>query len=105
LAERIDIWKKVVDVQQHFNDLEMRIRNFAITILGALFGAASLALSRDVKIQFEGMNLPLGLFLLLAALLTWIGFWFMDRHWYHRLLYGAVQQGMKVEESIKSASP
>jgi hypothetical protein len=68
LAERIDIWKKVVDVQQHFNDLEMRIRNFAITILGALFGAASLALSRDVKIQFEGMNLPLGLFLLLAAL-------------------------------------
>ncbi|TGR62067.1 hypothetical protein EN866_41865, partial [Mesorhizobium sp. M2D.F.Ca.ET.223.01.1.1] len=25
----VDAWKKTVDVQQHFNDLEMRVRNFA----------------------------------------------------------------------------
>jgi FMN phosphatase YigB (HAD superfamily) len=105
LAERIDFWKKVIDVQQHFNDLEMRIRNFAITILGALFGAAGLALSRDVRIEIGGLGYPLGLFLLIAALLTWMGFWFMDRHWYHRLLYGAVQHGMRVENSIKAAVP
>jgi hypothetical protein len=105
LTERIEIWKKVVDVQQHFNDLEMRIRNFAVTILGALFGAAGLALSRDIKIDVGGVDFPLGLFFLLAALVTWSAFWFMDRHWYHRLLYGAVKHGMKVENSIKMAVP
>jgi phosphoglycolate phosphatase-like HAD superfamily hydrolase len=105
LAERIEIWKKAIDVQQHFNDLEMRIRNFAITILGALFGAAGLALSRDVTIEIGDRALPLGLFLLVAALLTWSGFWFMDRHWYHKLLYGSVEHGMKVENSIKSIIP
>ena len=30
----VDVWKKCVDVQQHFNDLEMRIRNFAVSFVG-----------------------------------------------------------------------
>jgi FMN phosphatase YigB (HAD superfamily) len=33
----LDIWKKTVDVQQHFNDLELRIRNYALTVLAALW--------------------------------------------------------------------
>ena len=28
-AGQIEIWKKIVDVQQHFNDLELRVRNCA----------------------------------------------------------------------------
>ena len=32
---QIEIWKKIVDVQQHFNDLELRIRNFALIVTGA----------------------------------------------------------------------
>ena len=28
----VEIWKKVIDVQQHFNDIELRIRNMAITL-------------------------------------------------------------------------
>ncbi|MGB3684156.1 MAG: hypothetical protein WA990_16885, partial [Rubrobacteraceae bacterium] len=31
----LEQWKKVVEVQQHFNDLELRIRNFALIITGA----------------------------------------------------------------------
>ena len=35
-----EIWKKGVEVHQHFNDLELRIRNYAITITGALVARA-----------------------------------------------------------------
>jgi len=28
--------EKTVDVQQHFNDLELRIRNYAVTVLAAM---------------------------------------------------------------------
>jgi phosphoglycolate phosphatase-like HAD superfamily hydrolase len=105
LKNKIEIWKKVVDVQQHFNDLEMRIRNVAVTILGALFGAAGLALSRDVTLEIGGLLVPLGVILLLAALLTWAAFYFMDRHWYHRLLYGAVKHERKIEDAIKGRIP
>jgi hypothetical protein len=34
-AGQIEIWKKIVDVQQHFNDLELRVRNFALIVTGA----------------------------------------------------------------------
>jgi hypothetical protein len=105
LGNKIDIWKKIVDVQQHFNDLEMRIRNFAITLLGVLFGAAGLSLSRDITIQFGRLDVPVGVVLLLAALFTWAAFYFMDRHWYHRLLYGAVKHAEKVENAIKGQIP
>lgn len=39
LKLKIDIWKTVVDVQKHFNDLEMKVRNFGILILSAFIGA------------------------------------------------------------------
>ncbi len=35
----IEIWKAVVEVQKHFNDIEMRIRAMLVTILSALFAS------------------------------------------------------------------
>src|SRR5919107_1068106 len=29
ISSYLDVWKKTIDVQQHFNDLELRVRNFA----------------------------------------------------------------------------
>ncbi|MDS0065324.1 hypothetical protein [Enterobacter cloacae] len=39
LKLKIDVWKTVIDVQKHFNDLEMKVRNFGILILSAFIGA------------------------------------------------------------------
>ncbi|MCG8350429.1 MAG: hypothetical protein MI924_21905 [Chloroflexales bacterium] len=33
VAYALDIWKKTIDVQQHFNTIEMQIRNFAVQAL------------------------------------------------------------------------
>ena len=38
LAITVDIWKYIVSVQMHFNDMEMRIRNLYFTILAAALG-------------------------------------------------------------------
>jgi hypothetical protein len=32
--------------------------------------------------------------------LAWLSFWYMDRGWYHRLLLGAVRQGLKIENEL-----
>lgn len=45
----IEIWKKVVDVQQHFNDLEMRIRNFALTTAGVLILAVGFTYQHSLQ--------------------------------------------------------
>jgi hypothetical protein len=101
----VDVWKKIVDVQQHFNDLELRIRNYAVTLVVALMGAAAFAFKDHLELTLRGVNIPLASGLLLCALLGWGAFYFMDRFWYHRLLYGAVAIGARIERRLKPVLP
>jgi len=94
----VDIWKKTIDVQQHFNDLELRIRNFAFTVLGVLISAAAVALK-----EYETSYLSW--ILVLVALGLWGMFFVMDYYWYHRLLIGSVKHGTKIEDEWGAAIP
>ena len=88
----IEVWKQTIQVQQHFNDIELRIRNYAITLLGAVFGVAAYAFKEHA---------PTGVIigLLLGGLILSYAFYFMDRHWYHRLLIGSVKHGLFIEKN------
>jgi HAD superfamily hydrolase (TIGR01549 family) len=98
----VEAWKKTIDVQQHFNDLEMRIRNFALTITAAILGAVGLGVSQN---GFSAAFFWYGSLLTGGGLGVWIAFYFMDRHWYHRLLYGAVRHGEYIEERCRIMLP
>jgi len=99
--ERVDVamdaWKKSVEVQTHFNDIEIRIRNLAITVVGAVFSVGGLLLKDNRTSNLPGAVVLLGGFLCLA-------FFFMDGGWYHRLLHGAVEHGRSLENYIKEQS-
>ena len=43
LQIQISIWEKTIDVQMHFNDLCLKIRSFAVSILGVLLGASAIS--------------------------------------------------------------
>lgn len=101
----IEIWKKCVDVHQHFNDLEMRIRNFALTVVGALIAAVSFTYQQGLHTHIFGINLPTGMGLIVAAIFAWAGFFFMDRYWYHVLLKGAVTHSAKIEKRYAESIP
>lgn len=101
----LDVWKKTVDVQQHFNDLELRIRNYAVTILAAILGLAAYGIKEDIQIVVLGHFISLSAAVLIAGIFPWLAFYFMDRFWYHRLLYGAVGHGSRIEDRWKTAIP
>ncbi|MBX9721753.1 MAG: HAD hydrolase-like protein [Candidatus Obscuribacterales bacterium] len=101
----IEIWKKCVDVHQHFNDLEMRIRNFALTVVGALIAAVSFTYQQGLQTHIFGAAIPAGLGLVGAAFFAWLGFFFMDRYWYHVLLKGAVMHSAKIEKRYAASIP
>ncbi len=86
------IWQKTIDVQQHFNDLEMRVRNFGLTLLVAVLGVTGALLKEENKLLASG--------LLLGALIAWAAFYVMDRWWYHPLLRGAVAHATAIEEEL-----
>jgi hypothetical protein len=85
-------WEKAIDVQMHFNDLEIRIRNLALTLLAAIVGGVGLALEGDRK--------AVAAILLAAALGAWLSFYLMDRFWYHPLLKGAVDHAARLEDEL-----
>lgn len=98
----IEIWKKIVDVQQHFNDIELRIRNYALIVVGALLALGGYALKESVAIQLLGAELSAASVIVFAAVIPLLSFYFMDRFWYHRLLDGSVNAGIEVEKKLQA---
>ena len=101
----LEVWKTTIGVQQHFNELSLRVRSIAITVLGGFLAVAGYALKERASVEFMGQQISLTGAILLAALLCWAAFYVMDRLWYHRLLRAAVQHGRIVEEHLRPTVP
>jgi hypothetical protein len=101
LKLQVEIWKKVVQTQEHFNDLGLRIRNFAILLLAAFLGIGGYALKEQTIVPFLGFNLSLAGLIVLSSVLPWKAFYLMDKFWYHRLLKGSVNAGIPIEAELK----
>jgi hypothetical protein len=93
-----ETWKTTIQVQQHFNEIEMKIRAAYVTVALALFAAQGYLIDKQLQIVFWSIAVQLSVFLPLIGLVVTYMFYFVDRHWYHRLLMGAVKHGMKLEE-------
>ena len=99
-AGQIEIWKKIVDVQQHFNDLELRIRNFALVVTGAFLGLGGYAIKDGGIITVFGLEMSVAGLVVVSAIFPLLAFYFMDRLWYHRLLDGSVMAGIEAERIL-----
>ena len=96
----IEVWKKIVDVQQHFNDLELRIRNFALIVTGAFLGLGGYAIKDGGFTNLWSNQISSAALIIAASLLPLCAFYLMDRLWYHRLLDGAVKAGIDAESEL-----
>ncbi len=102
LKYTIEAWKQSVDVQQHFNEICMKIRNYYITVVTALLALIGVILSRvtDPYFAIGPIEVHTALPVLAAIVLASYLFYFIDRHWYHRLLLGAVRNALEIENEI-----
>ena len=101
----VEIWKHSVSVQMHFNDMEMRVRNLYITILAAALGLIGLLQGKNFSIPALWLDVSLPFFVVLSIVPVSMLFYFTDRHWYHRLLIGAVNQCMVIEKKYRDTLP
>ena len=89
----LDIWKKVVDVQQHFNEIELKIRNFAVTIYTFFLGGIGYCVYNEIKIS----DRPVASFLAFVGAIAIFAFFYMDKYWYHQFLKGASKTAGQIE--------
>lgn len=97
LSHIIDIWKKIIDVQQHFNDIALRIRNIALTVFTAIIGAIGYVEKEKLALAINKFTIPYSSLVSLSGCFIMFAFFYMDRAWYHKLLTGAVKQGSELE--------
>jgi hypothetical protein len=101
LDQLTSLWEKTIDVQMHFNDLQLRVRNFAILLISAFVGGFGAAMKENFFVHVALFNIPISSLILAFAALVWLAFYFMDTLWYHPLLIGSVMHGMVLEGEIK----
>ena len=97
LKLRVEMWKKTVDVQEHFNDIALRLRSIAITVLVGALGAA-FYVAKDA-----GYGVSLGIVIMGA--IGWSAFFLMDRYWYHIFLRASGIHAGETEKRLMAVLP
>jgi hypothetical protein len=106
----IEAWKKTVDVQQHFNDIQIRIRNFAITVLTAVLAAAGVATQQHTSVTFaiplvgETIHTLLAVWILGAGVIALMAVYITELG-YHQLLKGAVEHADSIQNRLEKIEP
>lgn len=98
----VEVWKKSIEVQQHFNDLSWRIRALWLTALTFILGATFLAYREADPISLGCLGETSPAFVIpILGIFLWLAFWFVDALWYHRLLSGSVVEGLRIEKELE----
>lgn len=105
LTKAVEIWKQIIAVQMHFNDIEMRIRNLYVTVVLAIVGATGWVIDKKLMLHLSVLRVHFAVAILMAGVLVSYLFYFMDRYWYHQLLKGAVDQGRVLDRHYADAIP
>ncbi|REL34683.1 hypothetical protein [Thalassotalea euphylliae] len=105
LKLNVEAWKTTVDVQKHFNDLEMKVRNFGLLIISAFISAIGVSLKSNYEVTLLESSIPVGSLIAFVAFFVWNLVFFVDVYWYHPLLKGAVLKGIAIEKEIQKDLP
>src|SRR5690606_38309066 len=54
-----EVWKATIEVQKHFNEISLRVRSIAVTVLGAFLDAAGYALNEQTAVTVLKDSVPL----------------------------------------------
>jgi hypothetical protein len=71
----------------------------------SILTAAAFSAKEHISFKIAATEIPAALPILIGALMTWFAFYLIDHLRYHRLLHGAVAQGLKVDGQLKDRVP
>jgi len=99
-ALALEAWKKVVQTQEHFNEICMKVRTLYATVLAAILSLYGVILREPLNQSLHISGLSVDPFMAVCAAIFSVTtlFYFVDKEWYHRLLLGAVDQGIEIEK-------
>lgn len=100
----IDVWKATIDVQKHFNDLCLKIRQLAIASLGLFLGSYGYLIKNSEDIESILLK-PESIAISIFSSFIWTAFFINDFWGFHKFLVGSVKHGVSIEEKYKELLP
>jgi drug/metabolite transporter (DMT)-like permease len=70
-----------------------------------MIAAVGFTFQSGLEPSILGFSFPAGVLLIIASMLAWYAFYFIDRFGYHSLLKGAVSHAGKIENEYKDKIP
>ena len=97
----LSAWKHHEDIAMHFNDLILKVRTQALGALAAFIAVGGVALK---VLESKDVAIPWGLVASLSGIFFafWIAIWTLDFMYYNRLLMGAVNAILKLEDDMNT---
>ena len=93
-------WKKVIDVQMHFNDMLMRLRQIGISAVIAVFGAAAVAFRFNQFLNIRSLRINIAAPMIIFGLGLLAGTWYLDHKYYFQMLIASVEKGQAIDEEV-----
>jgi len=98
----LDVWEKHENIAMHFNDLILKVRIQALGALAALVTVGGVLLKTVPPQEHLPWGVVTSVFAVLLAF--WIAIWLLDFLYYNRLLMGAVDSLLALEDAINSGT-
>ncbi|MGZ9096931.1 MAG: hypothetical protein ACXW30_01375 [Micavibrio sp.] len=100
----IEIWKASVELTAHFNEICLKVRALAISLLSAVVAASAYYFTKGGNETLNFSSKEAIIFSVLSSMI-WLGFFMMDRLWYHKLLRGCVKFTEDIERKYEQEIP
>ena len=98
----LDAWERHEKIAMHFNDLILKVRIQALGALSAVVTVGAVLLKTVPPEQHLPWGVATSVFAVLLAF--WIAIWLLDFRYYNRLLMGAVDSLLALEDAINSGA-
>ena len=96
-----DVWDRYENIAMHFNDLLIKLRTQAIAGVAAITTILAIV-TKAVGVGELTWEIIAGVFFFLS--LFWVAIWILDFKYYNRLLIGAVDALLEIEDLSKKQS-
>lgn len=102
LKHDLELYKMALDSQMHFNELLIKMRTTVISIILAVFGAATISL-KDLTLyaQILGRKVHISIVILVIGLIFLACQWLIDFFYYYKLLLGSVKFTEKIDKNYE----
>ena len=103
LSLLIEEWKTVIQTQMHLNDMLMKMRTAAISMVVAVFSAAAVVIGQfpDSYLRILGKETHISILIIIFGIALWLGIFAIDYGYYYKMLLGAVKRGYEFDEAFE----